>query len=192
MVLKQNLRKPLTFLAAALAVAVSVAGCSSGPEPAGAIPAVACELVSGRDLWKYGPNAAANPFLPLTGMVRGTQDEFVVLRIRLSLAESTTVEIDGSVEDPTGKKLARLQTLGQMTEYWTGPENIPNRDKQVRSDTLTRYYPPDLHFVVKKGRAEYIVVFTGKSPLPRPAVINLSVTLNGEPQQFTFPLPYRK
>ena len=168
MVLKQNLRKPLNFLAAAIAVAVSVAGCASGPAPA--VPAVACELVSGSELWKYGPNAVVNPFVPLTGTVRGTQDEFVVLRIRLSLAESTTVEIDGLVEDPTGKELARLQTFGQMT----------------------RYYPPDLHFVARKGRAEYIVLFSGKNPLSRPAVISLSVTLNGEPEQFTFALPDRK
>ena len=191
MVLKQNLRKPLNFLAAAIAVAVSVAGCASGPAPA--VPAVACELVSGSELWKYGPNAVVNPFVPLTGTVRGTQDEFVVLRIRLSLAESTTVEIDGLVEDPTGKELARLQTFGQMTRYWSGQaESLPFRDKQVRSDILTRYYPPDLHFVARKGRAEYIVLFSGKNPLSRPAVISLSVTLNGEPEQFTFALPDRK
>lgn len=193
MVSEQAWRKPCVLFAAALAVMISAAGCSSGPEPAPGAPPVSCILLSGPDLWQYGTNDVVNPFVPRKGFIRGADEEFVALRIRLSLPESAQVSIDGSVQDPAGKEVAPLQTLAQMTEYWSGAEDVAYRDQNARSNTLTRYYPASFYFTAKKGSSEYVVVFRGKNPLPRPASVMLSVAVgDAQPQQFNFPLPDMK
>src|SRR5271169_2726475 len=119
MVSEQAWRKPFVLFAAALAVMISAAGCSSGPEPAPGAPPVSCILLSGPDLWQYGTNDVVNPFVPRKAFIRGADDEFAALRIRLSLPESAQVSIEGSIQDPAGKEIAPLQTLAQMTEYWS-------------------------------------------------------------------------
>ena len=97
------------------------------------------------------------------------------------------------MRDEAGTEVAQLQTYAQMVKYWDIAEDLPHRDVQIRSDTLQRYYPPDLQFNARKGRSEYIVVFKGNNPLPRPATITLSVAVgDAEPQVFTLPLPQKK
>ena len=185
--------KSAIFLAAILAVALSSAGCASGPSTAAETPAVSCILLSSSEIGHYGASRAINPFSPRTSLLQGTPDEFVVLQLNLSLAESTRVAIAGSVQDAAGNEVARLQSLTQMQEYWRFGTDLPDREARARVDTLARYYAPSLEFVRNKGRPEYIVVLMGKKPLPRPASILVSVTLSGgDPQLFSFPLPDRK
>jgi hypothetical protein len=179
-------------LLAALAVAFVLDSCASGPETGSTSP-VTCDLPSSREISFLTTTRSNNPFLPISGLLRGTADEFVVVRIRLFLPDSTIVAVDGSVNDETGAEVAKLQTYTQMAKYWDIAEDLPPRDVQARSDALQRYYPMDAQFKARKGRSEYIVVFKGKNPLPRPATVALTVILNGEPQDFTFPLlPVKK
>lgn len=185
-------RRPrfLIIVAAMLAALASAVSCSSGPEPAAAVPSVSCDLLSSREISFLSATRDTNPFFPIAGLLRGSPDEFVVLRIRLSLPGTTAVALEGSTRDGTGTDVAPLQTLSQMKKYWDTPEDLANRDKVAKANTLIRWYPPEPQFTAPRDRSEYLVVFKGKNPIPRPATISLSVTLgDAEPQEFTFPLP---
>jgi len=178
--------KSWRVLAAACALALSVAGCASAPEPVGP---VSCALLSSREVSYLSTESRNNPFVPITGLLRGT-DEFVVLKVSLSLSQASQVILEGSVQAEDGSEVARLQTLPQMIRYWQDEDEVPHRDVVARGNTLTRWYPPSPSFEAKQGRSEYIVVFKGKKPIPRPATVSLALTLgDGTSQEFTFSLP---
>jgi hypothetical protein len=178
----------LVFLAVTSAMTISFAGCAGGPEAKNGAAPISCALLTNRDLWQYGTTRALNPFMARQLFIRGTPDEFVALRLTLSLAESARVSVSGSVQDPDGKEVAMLLSRAQLTDYWNQDAQGLNRDNMALYDSLERYYIPDLPFTSQKGR--YIVVFKGTNPLPRPATVLFSVSASdGESQDFTFPLP---
>jgi hypothetical protein len=181
-------RSSCRVLFAALVVVLAFAGCASAPEPTS--PSVSCDLLSRTEASYIGATRDSSPFLPPSRLLHST-DEFVVVRIRLALPEPTQVTIDGSAKDESGTVVAPLQTYQQMVDYWNDPtDQLPQRVIIARSDTLQRWYPPGPSFEGKKGRTEYVVIFKGKSPIPRPATVTLSVALgDAAPQEFSFPLP---
>jgi len=173
----------------ALIMAITLAGCAGGPSPASTAP-VTCDLLSTREVSFLTPTRANNPYYPISGLLRGTADEFAVVRVRLDFPDATPISLDGTVTDQSDTAVALLQTYDQMVRYWDIAEDLPARDRQIRSDALQRYYPSALSFTARKGRSEYVIVFKGKSPMPRPATVTVSVGLgDAQPQVFSFPLP---
>jgi hypothetical protein len=186
------MRRRSHVLSAALAVALTAAGCASAPEPTS--PSVSGQILTRTEVSYIGATRETNPFIPLSRVIHGAPDEFAVVRIHLGLPAPTLVTIDGSVRDGTGAEVARLQSYQDMADYWNDPtDQLPFRTIQARSDTLQRWYVPSLSFQGNKGRTEYVVVFKGNNPIPRPATVTLSVGFGDEaPQELTFPLPPRE
>ena len=184
--------RPVCLLAAILGGSVFIASCVTAPPGAGT-PGVSCTLLSSLDLGSYGVNYTTNPFLPPTSLVKGTPDEFVALDLVLSLQDSATVNIDGAVRSESGDQVARLNDLPQMRDYWSNWGDRTDKTSRTRLDTLDRWCMPSTQFAAHKGRTEYVIVLIGKKPLPRPASVAVSVSLNGgDPQIFTFPLLPKK
>jgi hypothetical protein len=178
--------------AAILGVAVFMASCATEP-PGTGTTGVSCTLLNWLDLGSYGANYTTNPFLAPTSMLKGTPDEFVALDLMLSLPDSATVNLDGAVRSDSGDLVARMNDLPQMRDYWDNWGDRTDKTSRTRLDTLNRWCMPSSQFVAHKGRTEYVIVLMGKNPLPRPASVVVSVSLNaGDPQTFTFPLPPKK
>ena len=185
---KRTCLRMLVFLAVTSVMTISVAGCAGEPAGKERAAPVSCTLLTSQDLWQYGATRVLNPFLARQSFIQGTPDEFVALRLTLSLAEAARVSVSGSVQDLDGKEVATLLSRAQLTDYWGQDAQGLNRDNRPLYDALERYYLPDFPFTSQKGR--YIVILKGKKPLPRPATVLFSVALSdGESQDFTFPLP---
>lgn len=181
----RGLRSVSLLLAAA--IALLSAGCAS--VPIGSEPQASCTLLSSMDAGTYGTNFFTNPFMKPSSLIRGTPDEFVVLDLTLRLPESATVNLEGSVTQDSGDTVARMYTLKEMHTYWDGWGDNSDVTSRTRIEALERYYAPSDQFQAHKGRSEYVVVLMGKNPLPRPATVEFSVSINGVPQPFKFPLP---
>ena len=164
--------------------------CATAPFPSS--PEVTFALLSVRDLGTYGQTFASNPFLAPSGFVHGAPDEFVAVGLKLALPDAGTVSLDGSVRTPDGREVARFYSLPEVQKYWSDWGDQSDLNSRSRLDTLNRWYPSASQFQAGKGRSEYVVILVGKNPLPRPATVTLTVTLNGGPQEFTFPLPDKK
>jgi hypothetical protein len=186
----RHLRSFFMF-AASCAVALSAAGCMSGGGTAAA--PVACRLLSPQEISSYAPSRPLNPFVAHGSLLQPAPEEFVVLELDLSLAEPARVAITGAVEDESGAAVAQLWSRTQMHIYWDHLADVTDRDARTRVETLDRYYPPAADFAARRGRTTWILVFEGKSPLPRPATVKVAVSLGGaEAQAFEFPLPPKK
>ena len=173
---------------AVFAVTLLAVSCASQPANASGKPGASCKVLSFGDLGTYGASFFSNPFMQPSSILSGTPEELVVLDLSLSLPDSATVDLDGSVKVPTGEVVARVYSLSEMQDFWNGWGDKSSATSRTRIDTLTRYYAPSDHFMARKGNAEYIVVLMGKNPLPRPAMVELTVSLNAVTQSFTFSL----
>ncbi len=165
---------------------VFVSGCATTPITS---PEVTVKIVPERDLARYGASFTNDPFYaPFTLIM--SRDEFVTLTVTVALPDATRVTIDGTIQDPDGKSIARLYSRDELRAYWLGRGRQADPDMVKRLDYLDRYYVPALNFAGLKGRYQYYVTMIGKDPLPRPAKVMLAVTLGtGDPQQFSFDLP---
>jgi hypothetical protein len=195
MICRSIIVKSFCFVAVILlAAGLSITGCASAPaERSGSSPAISCRLLPKTDIWSYGPTYATNPFLAPSGLIKGTPDELAVLRIDLTLPESARIGIQGSVQDSAGNTVARLLDLNELRTYWSDWGDRTDKSSRDRLGMLERWCVPSLEFNAHGGRSQYVIVMMGKNPLPRPASVVVSVTLNNvEAGSFTFELPPKK
>jgi len=180
--------KHVLSLAVLAAVFMAAVGCAT--TGGAALAPVTCRLLSPAEVATYAPSRPINPFIAHGSFILKSPDEFVVLDLALNLPEQARVSVAASVNDEVGTPVAALWTRTQMHMYWDHMQDITDRDDRIRQDTLDRYYPPASDFNARRGRTEWILVLVGKNPVPRPATVQVSVSLNGaEAQMFSFPLP---
>jgi hypothetical protein len=176
--------------AMAITALIVLAGCATVRGPAEETPAVSCVLLAPADVWGYATADEANPFLAPAGLLRGTPSEFVVLRLTLSLREESRIAVSAEARDAAGNKTARLYSASDMRDLWKAWGDETSLPHLKRAETLDRWCLPATGFTRRAGRGEYVLVLVGKKPLPRPALVDVAVTVgDAEPAVFTFTLP---
>lgn len=179
----------VSFFTVASLCALAIS-CSSVPPP-GTQPQVSIHLLQSSDLWQYGSDAETNPFIAPNTMLKGRPNEFVVLRLDVSLAKPTELSIAADVRSADGISQATLYNLSDMQSYWSDWGDQSSYSSRQRANTLARYYVPKIDFVAPAGTRYYIFMLVGKYPIKRPAAVSASVIIgsSSQPQYFEVPLP---
>jgi hypothetical protein len=192
MTLSLNRVKSACLLLSLLCLMLAIVGCASVPSGTTG-PVVSGKILSRADLGVYGGSRSVNPFIAKSALVLGAPDEFVVFELDLTLPQAAHILIDASVTDESGTMVGKLYTPQEMHRYWENTTDVSDHDARTRLETLDRYYAPSFSFDQRGGRFEEILIFVGKNPIPRPATVTVSVTINTDaPQILTFPLPVFK
>jgi hypothetical protein len=140
----------------------------------------------------FGNTQDENPYIEPRSLLKGRENEFVVLGFYFNLPAGSTFEIEAhAINDELGI-VAEIQSIEQMGEFWsvwTGNEKL-NRQ---RDSVLSQTYVPSLAVNTMKKRSTYYVVLMGKYPIPRPTIISGKLIINGSKiKTFKFELPELK
>ena len=131
-----------------------------------------------------------NPFIAPNTMLKGRPNEFVVLRLDVTVAQPSELSIAANVKSEDGVSQAQLYSLNEMQSYWSDWGDQSDYSSRERLSTLNRYYLPKLDFVAHAGQRYYLFILVGKYPIKRPATVSASVTVgSSQPQYFEVPLP---
>lgn len=172
-------------------LAVTMALCfSCASAPAITEASVSVRMPSDAELKSaYGYNFEVNPYLEPSSIIRGKPDEFIVLRIDLSLPAPAHVDVSARIVAPDGTVVAQPKDPEQMRLYWDMWEG-KDVDKTKRFTVLDRSYLPSFSLEARAGKTTYYVVLMGKNPLTRPGRVEASLLVAGmEPCLFSAELP---
>jgi hypothetical protein len=169
-----------------------VTGCASSPSSvssAGA-PAISARLLSWEELKSaFGKNYETDPYMPYKGIFSGAKEEFIVLKIEVSMPKNGTVSVFCSASGPDGAAVAVQKDIREMENYWYPIGGKTEVNIETRMSMLRRSYMRSNPYAAKAGKSSFIIVLIGKNPLPRPAKVDVQVMAAGlESASFSFDL----
>jgi len=120
------------------------------------------------------------------GIFMGQREEFAVVELVINLPARSTVSLGAQLDGPEGPG-AELKLREDFHSYWSTYEDIDGA--YLRSSKIDVACPISSQFDSPAGKRTYYLVFVGKNPIPRPAVISVQVVVKGQPMEsFTIPL----
>jgi hypothetical protein len=149
---------------------------------------VSLRLVSADEIIRsYGPSPNSNPYLSPSSLVLGKPNEFVVMEVRFRAGMMGKAHFD-AVLATAGTTDAVLMTKEAMVDFWTlwqnGEQNMSRRFAIIESSYMRSQ---DFSLV---NAPRFWAVIRGKNPLPRPAEIKATISIDGkEPFSISIPLP---
>ncbi len=182
----------VAFILAALLVSGCASSGGSVRAKAPLVDSVSLVLLTDNDVRvKYGTAYGDNPFMARAGTVTGKPYDFIDTQLSIVTDAGAAVEIlDAKVVDKDNKPRAWLYDREEFVKIITDLSNMDDTVSVSKRQTAANwYYLPSRSFTLKHGKYEYMLVFLGKHPVPEDLQVYVRLTVNGQEQEFTLPVP---
>ncbi len=138
---------------------------------------------------EYGSTFLDNPFIPSTGTLLPTYNDFIVLKLNFNNPTKVPIAVlRAEVADERGKILASAMNRENFTNF-AMTQSPDQANNTLKTHRIEWYYLPSPVMTMDAGKHSYLLILVGPHPIPDTAAIHVAIAVDNVAKTFDTLVP---